>query len=83
MQAKTVIFMGPQGSGKGTQARILEKHLDEIDQGRKVFYVESGQRFRNLMEGNSYTARKIKDSVNRGDLQPDWLPTWVLVSEFF
>ncbi len=79
---KVVIFIGPQGSGKGTQAKLLRQYLQEHDPNRPVFTVETGQHFREIMSASGYTPEKIRASINRGDLQPDWLPTWLFINSF-
>lgn len=40
-----ILILGPQGSGKGTQAQLLAEKLN-------AFYVESGEMLRKLAEGN-------------------------------
>tara|TARA_B100000678_G_C18135785_1_gene472682 strand:+ start:148 stop:744 length:597 start_codon:yes stop_codon:yes gene_type:complete len=79
---KVVIFIGPQGSGKGTQAKLLKQFLLEHTPDTEVFAVETGQHFRQIMSESGYTSEKIRESINRGDLQPDWLPSWLFVNSF-
>jgi adenylate kinase len=65
-----IIILGPQGSGKGTQAKILvEKY--------KLFYMESGDLSRELAKNNP----KIKDIMTRGELIPQGMMT-EYVSEY-
>lgn len=56
-----LIFVGIQGSGKGTQAKILAEKKGAI-----VF--ETGRQLRALAKENSELGRKIKDITTRGDL---------------
>jgi adenylate kinase len=56
-----IIILGPQGSGKGTQARLL---IDEL----KLYYFETGGFLRDLAQKD----REIDEMINKkGDLLPD------------
>jgi adenylate kinase len=79
---KVVIYIGPQGSGKGTQAKLLQQFLQEHDPDREILSIDTGQNFRQIMSGQGYSAGKIRESINRGDLQPDWMPAWLFVNSF-
>lgn len=76
MKPLTVIFFGKSGSGKGTQSDLLLKKLTAIDPDRKVLYVETGQRFREFMNGPSYVAKKVKETLSQGKLMPPFLAVW-------
>lgn len=56
--------MGPQGSGKSTQAEILAKKLS-------VPHIETGSLYRELANSNSETGRKIKEALAKGSLVDD------------
>lgn len=74
MAPQTVIFIGPQGSGKGTQIERLDAHLRATDPKRKVVNVQSGRRFRSFAKSESgYTAEHIKATIDSGILQPLFL----------
>ncbi len=77
MQPQTFIFFGPSGSGKGTQAKLLQEVLEKKDPGRKILYIETGQKFRELAKGESFTAKEIKKVIDSGELLPEFLPIWV------
>jgi adenylate kinase len=76
MNPKTVIFIGPQGSGKGTQISKLDEVLRKKDPTRKVVDIQTGRRFRALAaKGEGYTEKRIQISLNTGVLQPLFLST--------
>lgn len=76
MTPQTFIFFGPSGSGKGTQAKLLQEELKKKDPERKILYIETGQKFRELAEGDSFTAQKIREIIENGRLLPEFLPVW-------
>jgi adenylate kinase len=57
-------MFGIQGSGKGTQGKILAERY-----GLKVF--DMGSELRNMIESGTDLGRRIKDIVQRGDLVDD------------
>jgi len=74
MNLQTFILIGRPGCGKGTQAELLQKYIKENDkEARPVFYLESGQKFREFIEEPSFTARKAKEIQVSGGLQPSFL----------
>lgn len=75
MLPQTFIFFGRSGSGKGTQAHLLQKKLQE--QGRKVLYIETGEKFREFMSRDNYTAGLTKTVMDNGGLLPVFLPIGV------
>ena len=72
MQPQTFVFFGIVGSGKGTQIKLFTDFLKSKD-GRESVYAGPGDGFRKLLESGSYTAILVKDSMNRGELQPNFL----------
>jgi adenylate kinase len=74
MQATTVIFIGPQGSGKGTQIEQLYKVITEKDPLRRVVDIQTGRRFRALAaKRETFAERKVERTLDTGELQPDFL----------
>jgi adenylate kinase len=70
----TIIFVGPQGSGKGTQISLLSKHLRATDPERRVVDIQTGRRFRALAaKREGYTEEHIHETLNTGVLQPLFL----------
>lgn len=78
---KTFIFFGRSGSGKGTQARLLEKYLDETTPN-DVLYIETGNKFRDFINNKNYTSDLTKSILDTGGLLPEFLPIWIWASEF-
>ncbi len=78
---QTFILFGRSGSGKGTQAAMLIKYLEE-QKNRKVFYVETGQRFRDFLARDNYTSRLTGEVMKKGALIPPFLPIWIW-TDFF
>ncbi|MFZ2072619.1 MAG: nucleoside monophosphate kinase [Minisyncoccia bacterium] len=72
MQTETFVFFGQVGSGKGTQVKLLMDFMKNKGD-KEAVYAGTGDAFRKLLELNNFTAQIIKDSMNRGELQPDFL----------
>lgn len=58
-----VIIIGPQASGKGTQAEFIAKKIG-------VPHISTGQLFRNEVRSGSSLGELIKPYLDRGDLVP-------------
>lgn len=74
---QTIIFIGRSGSGKGMQAGLLRKTLEEKTKDIPVVYIETGEHFRSHMKDSAYTwdlARKVNEAGGR---QPDFLAVWL------
>ncbi len=65
---KKVIFIGPPGSGKGTQASLLKEKLDYI-------LLSTGDLLREEMKNNTDLGKEIKNYINNGLLVPDEIIT--------
>lgn len=59
-----ILLIGPQGSGKSTQAKLLAEYL-------VVPTVSTGDIFRKLIQENTDIGRKLKDILNEGRLVDD------------
>lgn len=73
MESKTYVFFGIVGAGKGTQVELLKKLLVDRDPSRKIVYAYPGSEYRALTAGSSYTGALVKEKLERGELQPDFL----------
>ncbi len=64
MQLNTIFFIGPQGSGKGTQAKLLARKLD-------FFYWEMGGILREVAASKTPLGQKVKSLIDSGTLLKD------------
>jgi adenylate kinase len=69
----TFIFFGTVGSGKGTQVELLKKYLTEHNISDDVVSTSTGVEYRKLIESGNYTGTIVKETVEKGHLQPDFL----------
>jgi adenylate kinase len=77
MTPQTYIFFGLSGSGKGKQAELLMAKLAAKDAEKKVLYIETGEKLREISNRDSYTGREIKKILNNGGLAPVFLPIYI------
>ncbi len=74
MELQTIIFIGPQGSGKGTQIEKLSSVLKELDKERHVIDIQTGRRFRAMAQKQEgYTEKHVHKTLDDGVLQPLFL----------
>jgi adenylate kinase len=59
-----LIFLGPPGAGKGTQATRLAKDF-------RLAYIATGDMLREQVKAETELGRKAKEYMDRGDLVPD------------
>lgn len=64
MSSYKIIFLGPQGSGKSTQAKMLASKLS-------LPYIEMGQLFRDRAKESDQDAGDIRQALEQGNLVPD------------
>lgn len=74
MKPKTVIFVGPQGSGKGTQIAKLYEVISQKDPARRIVDIQTGRRFRAIAaKQETFAEKKVAKTLDSGILQPDFL----------
>lgn len=61
---RQLIIMGPQGSGKGTQAKLLARDLD-------IDHISTGEMFRWHMSQNTPLSARIRSHMQAANLVPD------------
>ncbi len=82
MEQQTVIFLGPQGSGKGTQVELFKRFLQEKDPGRNIVHFEAGKALRAFGEEGGHTPALVNASLRRGELQPMFILAHVMARVF-
>lgn len=73
--------MGRSGCGKGTQAKLLMDYL-QMSSGRKITYVETGERFRTFIKEQGHSSALSREIAETGGLQPEFLAVWNWASLF-
>lgn len=59
-----IVFLGPPGAGKGTQAETISK-------GKKIPHISSGNLLREAVEAGTETGKKARNYIEKGLLVPD------------
>jgi len=79
-QPQTIIFFGIQGSGKGTQAKLLHEYFDAHTEFDTV-YLGTGQLLRNFTEEEGYTQEVVNETISNGGLLPSFMPVYIITRE--
>jgi adenylate kinase len=66
----TLIFLGPQGSGKGTQIELLKSAINGKDPSRAILQFGMGQGLRELANRGDFTGTKTDAILKQGGLIP-------------
>ena len=67
-----IVLLGPQGSGKGTQAKLLKKEF-------KIPHISVGALFRQITKKKtSVLGRKLRNYMKKGELVPNKITIKVL-----
>ena len=82
MEQQTIIFLGPQGSGKGTQVQLLKDYLTLQDPSRPIIHIDMGAELRKFVSGGGYTQDAVDASLKRGELQPVFLTGYLVAKAF-
>lgn len=82
MNPQTFIFFGRSGCGKGTQAKLLIKHLEEKNPDERVVYLETGAKLREFVKEIGLTQELTAKVMNEGGLLPSFLPIWIWTHSF-
>jgi len=63
---KYLLFLGPPGAGKGTQAEFLSE-------ANSYLHLSTGELLRKEIELDTYLGKQVKDIMNKGELVSDQL----------
>ncbi|MCW9054471.1 MAG: nucleoside monophosphate kinase [Candidatus Pacebacteria bacterium] len=81
MQPKTIIFFGPSGAGKGTQADVLKAHIETSYPQTPMLSFDGGEEIRSFIkEHPGAIAQRAAGIINEGNLLPSFIPIWLLSS---
>ena len=70
MEFNTVLLIGKPGSGKGTQAKLLQEQT--------AWPIHAaGDKFRELAGENTTVGRKLRTELDQGLLMPEWFATYL------
>jgi adenylate kinase len=67
---QTLIFLGTQGSGKGTQIDLVKKYLAERAAAQPIVHFEMGKNLRKLQKREDYTGKLALKILSEGGLIP-------------
>ncbi len=67
------LFIGQSGSGKGTQVSLLKDRILKDHPDTKFFFIETGDKFRELIQGTSHTSQLTRNMMANGELPPAFL----------
>jgi adenylate kinase len=68
MQPLTLIFLGPQGCGKGTQLKLLADHVRQLDPSRPILAPGMGNMLRELAAQGTHAAELLRPVLASGQL---------------
>ncbi len=66
-----IILIGPPGSGKGTQAKMIADKFN-------FQYLGSGDCLRSSSKKNNFTGKKLSEIMNKGKLVPSFIVAKIL-----
>jgi adenylate kinase len=75
MNKQFFIILGRSGAGKGTQAQLLKKRLEDLG-SIKVEHVTTGGGFRDFIKQDNYIAGVTRIVEQSGGLPPEFLAIW-------
>ncbi|MBP9772027.1 MAG: nucleoside monophosphate kinase [Candidatus Pacebacteria bacterium] len=82
MDLQTLVFIGRSGCGKGTQAKLIMEEIKRRDVDHGVTYIETGERFRNFLKGDSFSSGLSRAIYEKGGLQPEFLAVYMWSTAF-
>lgn len=82
MHKETFIFIGASGSGKGTQVALLKDEITKKDPTTPIFYLQTGQYFREFIKGDTLASQIAKEAIDNGERAPDFLAMYIWSKTF-
>lgn len=73
----SVLFFGPSGAGKGTQAQLLREYLQQVS-NREVAQIDMGLKLREVVQEGRYAGRKINSIISKGEFLPGTIPVYFM-----
>ena len=67
-----LVFLGPPGAGKGTQAKVVSERL-------RIPHISTGEMLREGVRNSSEVGRQANDYMDKGMLVPDEIVTKIVV----
>jgi|SRR3990167_9257698 len=71
MTPRTIVLLGKSGSGKDTQAKLVAEKLQPF------LYISTGDLGRALMKSPTAFGHKVKETLEKGGIFPDWLASYL------
>lgn len=81
MQPLTVLFFGVQGSGKGTQVKLLIDAIKALSP-EPVIHIDMGALLRASVATGSITGNLTGEIINVGKRMPDFMPVYLSTKVF-
>ena len=69
-----IVFFGPPGSGKGTQAKLLSKELD-------ILHLSTGDILRDKLRDGDLLSLKLKETMSSGNLVSDEILNQIIANK--
>jgi adenylate kinase len=81
MEPLTVLFFGVQGSGKGTQVKLLMEAI-KARSSEAIIHIDMGALLRASLATGSVTGKLTGDIINIGKRMPDFMPVYLSTKAF-
>jgi adenylate kinase len=81
MKSLTVLFFGVQGSGKGTQVKLLMEAIKALST-EAIIHIDMGGLMRASIGSGSITGKNTAEIINVGKRMPDFMPIYLATKAF-
>ena len=69
-----IVFFGPPGSGKGTQAKLIAEKFN-------IFHLSTGEILRDKLKDQDQLSTQLKDTMSSGNLVSDDLLNQIITEK--